>query len=238
MRVNNKKLVVLCEHASHNIPTEFDNLGLPSDIVASEVGYDVGAVETAEYIAQHFNCELFSGETSRLLIDLNRCPDDASMIPKSRHGINIPANADISDEEKNKRREFYDVYHNKVTTYINELVAQGKEPVVVSIHSFSQEYMSSVLKEDVKTECGLLFDEDERLADVVYSSVKQTDINLENNYPYSLKEYKSGGVILHGERNGYPYLGVEFPNTMLVQKPQREKLADALIKGLEIFLGS
>ncbi len=238
MRINNKELVVLCEHASFSIPDEFKNLGLSKDVVESYLAYDPGVKEASGYIAEHFGCKCFCGNVSRLLIDLNRCSEDTDMVPEKRFGFKIDANINISAEEKNKRIVFYNEYHNEVAAYIKTLVGQGKDPVVLSIHSFPVKDMSSLLGEEINTECGLLFNKDERLADAVYSSIKQTNVNVEKNYPYDLRKYKSGGVIQHGEKNGHPYLGVEFPNTLLVQKDQRERLVGELIKGLEVFLGS
>jgi predicted N-formylglutamate amidohydrolase len=232
---NNKTLVLLCEHASSHIPPEFKNLGLPRSVVESHIGYDPGSIDLAEYIARHFECKLFSGSTSRLLIDLNRSFEDKDIIPKSRWNITIPLNVNIENDEKEKRYTYYNQFHQGVKTYLEKLSMEGKEPIILSIHSFSPEFIAS-FEQSTAVDCGLLFNEDERLADSFYKIFQNTEFNVKKNQPYNLKEYKTGGVIEHGEKNHYPYLGLELPYPLLIQQAWREMIGVTIIQSIEYFL--
>ena len=233
---NNKTLVVLCEHASCHIPEEFNNLGLCAK-TAENLGYDPGAAELAEQIAGHFSAQLFKGATSRLLIDLNRIPSDADSIPALRDNTVIPGNVNISPAEKNRRLVYYHRFHDQVKEHIKELAEAEAAPVILSVHSYPQELFAAT-PELRDIDCGLLFNRDARLTDVLYAELQTSALNVQKNQPYNLQEYKTGGVIEHGEKNGYPYIGLEFPSSRLIMPDWRAKVAGNIITGLEKFLSS
>ena len=88
--------LIICDHASNKIPTEYQNLGLSSDILSTHIAYDIGVKEVATHIAEYLKCPLVMSNFSRLLIDANRGIDDPTLIMKISDGKIIEGNKNIS----------------------------------------------------------------------------------------------------------------------------------------------
>ena len=65
-------VVLVCEHASNFIPSEYCRLGLGEDDIQRHIGWDIGAAEVTRGLAQKLGAAALLGNYSRLLIDLNR----------------------------------------------------------------------------------------------------------------------------------------------------------------------
>ena len=61
--------LIICDHASNKISSEYKDLGLSSDILSTHIAYDIGVKEVATYIAKNLKCPLVMSNFSRLLID-------------------------------------------------------------------------------------------------------------------------------------------------------------------------
>ena len=42
--------LIICDHASNNIPSNYDNLGLGKDILDTHIAYDIGAKEVSIHL--------------------------------------------------------------------------------------------------------------------------------------------------------------------------------------------
>ncbi len=65
-------IVLLCEHASHHMPSEYGDLGLSSVDRLRHIAWDIGAAEITRGLVKRLNAPAFLSTYSRLLIDLNR----------------------------------------------------------------------------------------------------------------------------------------------------------------------
>ena len=137
--------LIICDHASNKIPTEYQNLGLSSDILSTHIAYDIGVKEVATHIAEHLKCPLVMSNFSRLLIDANRGIDDPTLIMKISDGKIIEGNKNISflndcKEKKKRINNYYSIYHNKISEIINRSLMKNIFPAIISIHSFTPSF--------------------------------------------------------------------------------------------------
>lgn len=124
-----KPLILTCEHASALIPDSYQNLGLDADCLNTHIARDKGCRELTLSLAEQLGVTAFIGGYSRLLIDLNRQENEKELIVQSSDGIDIPANKNLSDEEKEKRlKSYYYPYHRAIDDKIETLIKQGIKP--------------------------------------------------------------------------------------------------------------
>ncbi len=128
------RLVLTCEHASCVIPPEYANLGLGEDRIRDHIGWDIGARDLTEALAQRCNAAAVLGGVSRLVIDCNRDLPDRDLIVAESHGVRIPGNAHVDTAERQHRiRAFYRPYHEA----IDAVVTQQRGTFLFSVHSFT-----------------------------------------------------------------------------------------------------
>ena len=116
--------LIICDHASNRIPSEYKRLGLNEELLATHIAYDIGVKETATYLAKQLECPLVMSDFSRLLIDANRGIDDPTLIMKISDGEIIKGNKGISflincSEKKHRIETYYNAYHNKISDIID-----------------------------------------------------------------------------------------------------------------------
>ena len=98
---------------------------------------------------------------SRLLIDPNRGRDDPTLIMRLSDGAVIPGNRKLDAAERDKRlRLYYEPYHRAIDGVIDQCLAAGVPPVLLSIHSFTESWKQFTRPWHV----GVLWDRDARLA--------------------------------------------------------------------------
>ena len=134
--------LVICDHASNNIPLEYENLGISKKDLESHRAFDLGASQVANELSNLLSCSLVMANFSRLLIDPNRGKDDPTLIPKLSEGKIIKGNVNISMSEDDTERStridrFYLPYHKQINRFINKSLKNGRIPKILSIHSFS-----------------------------------------------------------------------------------------------------
>ena len=92
---SNSNFLIICDHASNNIPYNFDNLGLSENVLKTHIAYDIGAKEVAVHLSNILDCPLVLSDFSRLLIDPNRGIDDPTLIMKISDNNIIEGNKNI-----------------------------------------------------------------------------------------------------------------------------------------------
>ena len=212
--------LVICDHASNNIPLEYGNLGISKKDLESHRAFDLGASEVASELSNLLNCNLVMANFSRLLIDPNRGKDDPTLIPKLSEGKIIKGNANISmsedDMERSKRIHlFYLPYHKQINRFINKSLDNGRIPKILSIHSFTPIWKGKKREIDV----GILWDKDDRLSKIFLNSLK--NIKLGDNKPYSGR-LKNDTLYKHATSHGIPHVLIELRQDLL--KKEKDKL--------------
>lgn len=174
-------LFIFGDHASRHIPAPYDNLGLSGDDLTRHIAWDIGTETVIRELCKYFGCGGQLAGVSRLVIDLNRDPLAAGLIPHESDGTDIPGNADISPAERQDRMaQFYTPYHTALGQNLDRLTA----PFVLSIHSFTPQPKTGAARQ---TDIGLLMRHDEASAkdfQALFRTINP-DFNVDINLPYS-----------------------------------------------------
>ena len=88
----NSPLLLLCDHASNALPPDVGTLGLAPALFETHIAYDIGAAAVTRALAAAYGAPALLGRWSRLLIDLNRGPEDPTLVMKLSDGSIIPGN--------------------------------------------------------------------------------------------------------------------------------------------------
>jgi len=176
-------LVITCEHGGNHIPGAYRHLFQGQEaVLQSHRGFDPGALEMAETLADAFGAVLVSSTVSRLLVDLNR----------STHNPTLHADA-VRRLPAEQRQEilthFYQPYRAQVEQAIRQTIADCGAVVHLSSHSFTPELNGRLRKADV----GLLYDP-RRPGEVALCQrwkaallAAAPNLTVRRNYPYAGK---------------------------------------------------
>ena len=175
-------LIVLCDHAGNAFPPGYGTLGLPPAELERHIAYDIGAAAVTLAIAAAFGAPAVLTRFSRLLIDPNRGADDPTLIMRLSDGAVVPGNRHLDDAERSKRtRLYYEPYHRAIDAVIEQCVAAGRPPAIVSIHSFTESWKGAARPWHV----GILWDRDPRLAEpLIEAFAADGQLIVGDNQPY------------------------------------------------------
>jgi predicted N-formylglutamate amidohydrolase len=178
---------VLCDHASNAVPSAYDGLGLPASAFERHIAYDIGAAWLARRLAQLLNAPAALSTFSRLLIDPNRGADDPTLVMRISDGAIVPGNARADAAEIARRRDLYwRPYRETCARIIESMSAAGRDPVVLSIHSFTPVWRGKLRPWKI----GILWDMDPRLPEPLLSALaresdlRPADALIGDNEPY------------------------------------------------------
>ncbi len=95
----------------------------------------------AASLAQRLDAPAICTRFSRLLIDPNRGLDDPTLIMRISDGAVVPGNRRLDAAERDRRvRLYYEPYHQRIDGLIEQCVAAGVPPVLLSVHSFTESW--------------------------------------------------------------------------------------------------
>ena len=200
--------VLICDHASKNVPAELHDLGLPDVELARHIGWDIGAAGVAEALSEILDSPAIFSAVSRLVIDCNRHLDALDLIPEISDGTTIPGNLHLSAADRLQRVERYFVpYHDAVESVIVEREARGLPSILISIHSMTD----SLGGERRAWQIALSSYLDRSLADPLLIALRNIKgITVGDNQPYDLDPTMDYSTPWHALRRGLPHLQVEF----------------------------
>ncbi len=142
----------------------------------------------------------------------------------------IPGNAALSERNRQERiLAFYHPFHNQVSTVLDDLEAQGKNPIIVTIHSFTPIYHG----EKRRVELGILHDTDSRLADEMLGLASaHTDLTTMRNEPYGPSDGVAHTLAQHALPRGHLNVMIEIRNDLITTPGQQQPIADDLARML------
>jgi predicted N-formylglutamate amidohydrolase len=202
------RFVLICDHASHYIPPELHQLGLPDLELTRHIAWDIGAAGVTEALSGFFDAPAVLCGTSRLVIDCNRHIDAADLIPEVSHGTAIPGNRNLSHADRAIRIErWFHPYHDAVESVLMERGARGIPSILVSIHSMTPSLAGIPRPWQISLSSHL----DRSLAEPVLAALRRSgDVVVGDNQPYDLDPALDYSVPFHALRRGLPHLQVEF----------------------------
>jgi predicted N-formylglutamate amidohydrolase len=169
---------------------------------------------------------------SRLLIDANRGEDDPTLIMRLSDGAVVPGNAGVDAAERERRiARFHAPYHAAIAAAIEESLALGAVPALVSIHSFTPVWRGR----QRPWHAGVLWDRDPRLAaPLIAALAAEANLVVGDNEPYS-GALVNDTLYRHGTRRGLAHALIEIRQDLIADaagaRAWSERLA-AIFAGL------
>lgn len=171
-------------------------------MLRSHRGYDIGALDLAVSIGEKFGAVPCFSAVTRLLVDLNRSPENPRRFSGISRGLPVPGKESIM-------RTYYWPYRREVESHIRHLCRAWGNVLHLSVHTFTP-----VLDEKERlADIGLLYDPSRGLESLFCRDWKR-NLGRENpgfrvrlNYPYSGKS--DGFTTYLRSVFGKGYLGIE-----------------------------
>jgi predicted N-formylglutamate amidohydrolase len=184
---SDSNILFIAEHTGKDFPGGYGTLGLTPEVLETISDYyDNGARRLITALTEQFHATAIFANYSRLLIDLNRTLDHPQLIRDHEDdwGIKIPANQNLSGEERARRIQLYwQPYHNKVRDVINKKIEKHGRVYVFVIHTCSTTYHGELRDFDVD----VMYIDSEKLAKQFGSFLADKGYRINYNEPYSAK---------------------------------------------------
>ena len=213
-RNSNQPTVILVEHAGNLIPDELAGLGLDASArtIDPQMYFDGYARHMAEAIANDLGLTAIFGINSRLVVDLNREADHPNVITETAHGRTIPGNQGLDARGKAERLKlYYEPFHADVGAILTQRQEAGESFNLVSIHSFSPaEAVRAFPDQPLKpVDIAALYDEECELSAFFRNTVQPGSYAYQENYPYDLRQLKTGSILACKRSFGCDAIGLE-----------------------------
>lgn len=227
-------LVLSCEHASWTLPPGVD-LGVPTEVLQTQAGWDHGAYDIIARISEHTGIGVHTGSFTRMWVDLNRAPDHPDVCPAVCYGAPVPGNAQLSPGDRAARlAQFHAPYWDAVRKECRARLHDHGEVLHFSSHTFAPE-----LDPAHRTfEVGVLYDPghafEAQLAERLLFQLRSAGLDVRANEPYK----GIGAAIctaLRTEFVGEAYGGIQLETSHRVTHTPGgcERIASAVIPFLD-----
>lgn len=210
-------LILTSEHAGNEIPDNYQHFfNGAGEVLETHRGYDPGAFDLFNSLTP---LSVFSQPymISRLLVEPNRSLNHPQLFSEFT--------APLEDQKKGEiLEEFYLPYRNYIEGKIGSYIAEGKEVLHISVHTFTPELNGEIRNADV----GLLFDPargaEAEFCKVFQKSLFQEDTNLKVRFNYPYLGVDDGFTTALRQKFPQKYLGIELEvNQKFVEKNKMEK---------------
>ena len=217
-------ILITCEHAANVVPGDVA-LGIGPELLDSHWGWDRWAWDVLERFAGDLGATRIGARVSRLVVDLNRGPEDPTLIRTHAGDQPIPGNQGLDPAAVRGRLDrFYRGYHAAIDRELGRLVQRfGPERVVFfTFHSFTGDYGD----EDRDFDVGVLFDQCEDLAAGVKRALATRGLRVRLNEPYSGFRGEIYSASVHAEAHDVATFEIELNQHVLEDPGARARFAD------------
>lgn len=199
--------ILLCDHASNQVPEVLEHLGLDEAARARHIAWDIGAAEVARHLAGLLDAPAMLSGYSRLVVDCNRALDDPTAMRQISDGTVVPGNRGLDANARAQRAEAcYWPYHRAVTAMIERIAARGIVPAIISIHTCTP-VMKGVER---PWHIGVLSNVDRRMADLLIAELsRDSALCIGDNLPYSGLDPHGYSIETHALPSGRPNVLLE-----------------------------
>lgn len=212
VRVFNAKgrsaLVLACDHATNHMPAEYADLGLSPHQRLLHIAWDPGALAVSLRLSEALDAPLVASTVSRLVVDCNRREDAADLMATISERTDIPGNRAVSEAERRRRVARWHIpFHDAVAAQLDSRIAEGRTPVLVSVHSFTPVYKDVWRPWPI----GLISPRDPHFTRALYDALKAGTPGLLVgwNEPYSAEAGVTHTLEHHGDGRGLPATMIE-----------------------------
>jgi predicted N-formylglutamate amidohydrolase len=227
-------VLVVCDHASRQIPAEMKNLGMSEAELATHRGWDIGAGAVARELGSLLGVPVVLASNSRLVVDCNRTLDDPTAFPQVSDGVPVPGNAELTAGDREARANaFYWPYHHAIRDQLTGLEKLAPAPALIAVHSFTPELDGFKRPWHV----GALWDKDSRIAmPFMGAFADHPDIVVGDNEPYSGRHPADFTLDHHAEAEGLPHLAIEIRQELIATQSGAAHWAKILFSVLQNIL--
>lgn len=227
-------MLLVCDHASNRVPHELDGLGISAELLATHIGWDIGAAALSKAVGEGLQVPLVHASTSRLVVDCNRRLDDPSAFPVTSDGVIVPGNQALAEHARAARAEqFYWPYHHAIRDQLRQLEKLAAAPAVIAVHSFTPALEGTMRPWHI----GALWDMDSRIAEpfMRYLRAREGWV-IGDNEPYSGRHPADFTLDHHAEAEGLPHLGIEVRQDLIADAEGVRRMARLLVDALQPIL--
>lgn len=224
--------VLVCDHASHRLPEKYGDLGLTPHQRLMHIAWDPGALAVALQLVDRLDAPLIHSTVSRLIIDCNRDVDAVDLIPVVSERMDIRANVGISADERRCRiDQFHAPFHAAIETLLDRRLAEGRESILVAVHSFTPTYKDVARPWPV----GLIHGSSDSFTHALFDALKQDDpmLNVGWNEPYSARNGVTYTLEHHGDGRGLPATMIEIRHDEILEPDGVASWASRLARTLQ-----
>ena len=145
-------------------------------------------------------------------------------------GILVPGNRNLRPADKEARiAAIYWPYHQAIDQQIERLKTIGPPPAFISMHSFTP-VMNGVPR---AWQIGVLWDKDERLAQIFIEEFRAAGFLTGDNEPYSGKAPQDFTIDHHAEAIGLSHVGIEIRQDLIDSDAGVERIAAVMHRIIE-----
>lgn len=128
MRRTETRLLFTCEHGGNKVPKAFEHLFADeARRLASHRGWDQGALQVARALAFSMQAPLIASSTTRLLVDLNRSPENPRVFSDSTRSL-----------PRGERDTLLARHHKPHWDRVTEFIESNSEMTLhIAVHSFT-----------------------------------------------------------------------------------------------------
>ncbi len=228
------RVLLLCDHASAALPARAAGLGLPPELLARHIAWDIGAAETTRRLSALMDAPAVLSGASRLYIDVNRSPSNPSSILGVSDGIEVPGNRNLTTVERECRiADYFTPYHRAAEDLGDKIAARAGLPAFVTVHSFTP-VMDGFER---PWHIGILWHRDPRLAAPLLAELgARPALVVGDNQPYSGSDPESYSLATHGAAHGRPHVEFEIRQDLIDTHHGVEAWAEVLAGALRTVL--
>jgi predicted N-formylglutamate amidohydrolase len=227
-------VLITCDHASRRVPHRLRGLGLSQEELSRHIGWDIGAAEVSRGLAQRLDAPAILAAYSRLVVDCNRDPDDATSMPEVSDGVAVPGNRGLPEAARRARHdEIFVPYHAAIADWLDTRLARDVVPAVLSIHSFTPAMAGKARPWHV----GILWDADPRIPVPLLAALRADPaLVVGDNEPYSAREPPGYTVERHAVARGLPHVAIELRQDLIADAAGADAWAGRLAAALAPIL--
>lgn len=216
-------VLIVVDHASNHVPPDID-LGIGPEFLEDHIAYDIGTAHIARYMSEMPGYLSILATMSRLVVDLNRFPDEPNVIPPRSDGVEIVGNVVDYEQRKARLDRFFHPYHNRVAELIRDL-----DPVLtLFLHSFTPRLRSSQM-ETRPWEVGVLYNQQEAASRLAIQFLEQEELVVGDQLPYSGKDLHAT-MKRQAEDIGKAYTEIEIRQDLIAHETGQRRFAEILLR--------
>jgi predicted N-formylglutamate amidohydrolase len=141
------QVILTCEHACNAVPSSYQNLMPSGWLLQTHQGWDIGALQLAQFLSKGLTAPLYAAKWTRLLCDLNRDLGHPEI-----HGPSLRQLPEAQLEDIVAR--YYRPYRAQVRDRIRQGLTEQKTVLHLSVHSFTARLRGQTRPIDL----GLMYD--------------------------------------------------------------------------------